>query len=150
MLSYLAVVSLFSLIYAYFGYPAILCFFDQTTEPENTYDNHNQPSSLSVIIAARNEEKSIRNKITNTLALSFNEHTVKDELTKPASRIQILIADDASDDRTAEIVREFSSFGIQCITLPERGGKEKALKETLTHASGEIIVFYRYQGRALR
>jgi cellulose synthase/poly-beta-1,6-N-acetylglucosamine synthase-like glycosyltransferase len=141
MVSYLATISLLSILYAYFGYPAILYFFDQTTESENNYDMQNRPSSVSIIIAARNEEKSIRDKILNTLALSFEEHTVRDELKTESPGVQVLIADDASDDNTASIAGEFSDTGIQCISLRERGGKEKALQNALTFASGEIVIF---------
>ncbi len=141
MLAYIAVMSLFSIVYAYFGYAAILYFLDRTSESENNYDPNNRPESITVIIAARNEEKSIREKITNTLSLSFGTHTVEDELQSKEPRVQVLIADDASDDMTGQIAEEFRTKGVQFISLPKRGGKEKAQKNAISHARSEIIMF---------
>lgn len=141
MLTYIAIISLISILYAYFGYPAILYFFDQTTDIENTYETEKKPSSLSIVIATRNEEKSIKEKIENTLSLSFGETTVADEVKKENSRVQIIIADDCSDDLTHQQVKDIGVGAIEFISLAERGGKERAQKNALLYAKGEIIIF---------
>jgi glycosyltransferase involved in cell wall biosynthesis len=84
--------------------------------------------SVSVIVAAHNEEDVIGRKVENLLAL---EH--------PADRLEIIIASDGSDDATEEIVRGFGDR-VRLLALP-RGGKAAALEAAVASASGEILVF---------
>ncbi len=51
------------------------------------------------------------------------------------------MADDASTDGTAEIVAEYADRGVVRVGLAQRGGKERAQREALGHATGEIVAF---------
>jgi cellulose synthase/poly-beta-1,6-N-acetylglucosamine synthase-like glycosyltransferase len=81
------------LVYAYFGYPLVLWILTRF----RSQDVMRKPifPRVSIVIAARNEADKIRHKIDSTLALDY-----------PEERLEVLIASDASDDATDEIVRE--------------------------------------------
>lgn len=55
--------------------------------------------------------------------------------------MQIIITADGSDDRTADIVREFEPDGIVLYYTPERSGKMAAINRAVEGCSGEIIMF---------
>jgi glycosyltransferase involved in cell wall biosynthesis len=83
-----------------------------------------------MIITAYNEEKRIKDKLDNTLALEY-----------PGEKLQILVASDGSTDRTNEIVKGYEKNGIELVAIDERGGKENAQKEALSKAKGDVIIF---------
>src|SRR5262245_31505220 len=100
-------------MYTYFGYPFALWALTKRRS-RNTLKQEIFPP-VSIIIAARNEVDKIRQKIEHTLALDY-----------PDERLEILVASDASDDRTNEIVRDYTGHGVRLIGAPERKGKEYA------------------------
>lgn len=120
--------SIFMVFYAYFGYPLSLIiagFFKRKAVKKETFWPH-----TTLIITAYNEEKRIREKLENTLAIDY-----------PKDKLQILVTSDGSTDKTHEIVREFEKDGVELLVIENRGGKENAQKEAVKHARGEIIVF---------
>src|SRR5262249_48369892 len=86
--------------------------------------------SLSVLIAAHNEEASIARKIRETLSLDY-----------PSDKLEILVVSDASMDRTDEIVRAFTDPRVKLLRIQQQRGKTHAQNEGVKHCSGEIIVF---------
>src|SRR5690349_13406759 len=93
-------VSLLLLLYAYVGYPALLAVVAglrrcRTPEPGFT-------PSISVLIAAYNEEAHIRRKIEQTLELEY-----------PADQLEVVVASDGSADGTAEIVESFADSRVR-------------------------------------
>jgi cellulose synthase/poly-beta-1,6-N-acetylglucosamine synthase-like glycosyltransferase len=141
MLTYVAVISLFSILYAYFGYALILYALDRSNAYNPNYNEKKIPKTISIIIACRNEESSIKEKLQNTLSLQFNLHTVEEELIKPDSKVEVIIADDASDDDTYKISSEYFNKGVKFVSLGARGGKEKSQKNAVNNAKNEIILF---------
>ncbi len=116
------------LLYTYAGYPALLWLLGRVrSRPLPTGETEWPRISLS--IPAYNEEAQIEELIRSLLALDY-----------PRDRMQILIVSDASSDRTDEIVRGYSSEGIELLRLEERGGKTKAENAAASHLDGEIIV----------
>lgn len=85
---------------------------------------------LSLIITVCNEEKRIRQKLENTLALDY-----------PKEKLQVIVASDGSTDATNSIVEEYQDQGFELLVLPERRGKENAQKEAVKTAKGEVLVF---------
>ena len=85
--------------------------------------------SVSVIIAAYNEEHVIAERLENALALDY-----------PRERLQILVASDGSTDRTEDIVASYASRGVLLLSLPRRG-KIRTLNAAVARASGKILVF---------
>lgn len=90
---------------------------------------------ISIIVAARNEEKNIRSLLISLVNQSYSE-----ELT------EIIIADDQSTDRTADIVKEFSNKwqNLKLIYVKDRdsviSAKKNALAQAINIANGEIIL----------
>ena len=55
-------------------------------------------------------------------------------------KLEILVVDSSSDDRTQEISREYESRGIKLVIQPGREGKASAIHYGVQHATGEIII----------
>ena len=83
-----------------------------------------------MIITAYNEERDLRAKLENTLALDY-----------PAEKLEIIVASDCSSDRTDDIAREFADRGVRLHRQPKRLGKTAAQNAAVKLASGEIILF---------
>ncbi|MBU2617831.1 MAG: glycosyltransferase family 2 protein [Euryarchaeota archaeon] len=95
-------------------------------EFEVDIDSSYEPS-ISIIIPTYNEELVIEDKLKNTLSLSH-----------PSHKLQIIVIDSASSDRTAEIAKSFSS--VEVIRQDKRLGKAIALSEAFDHVTGEVVV----------
>jgi poly-beta-1,6-N-acetyl-D-glucosamine synthase len=117
------------LVYVYAGYLVVLAIIGRLWRVRRTTASNHNPS-ISVLIAARNEEKDIGWKIAETLKWNY-----------PAERLEILVASDASDDATDQIVRQFAWRGVKLVLMKCRGGKARALNELATLASGEVLFF---------
>ncbi len=98
-------------------------------------DRASRPS-VSIIIAARNEEENIGRCLRSMCGLTY-----------PREKLEILVVDDRSTDRTAEIVRGFSakSDSIRLITAHQPTdhlrGKANAVNQGMGASRGEIILF---------
>ena len=129
------------IFYVYAGYPALL-FLISRFRRTATGDSSFTPS-ISILIAAYNEEKSIGKKLEETLALDY-----------PADRREILVLSDCSSDATDDIVRSFADRGVRLIRVPQRLGKTNAQNFGVREATGEVLVFSdattKYHPQALR
>jgi cellulose synthase/poly-beta-1,6-N-acetylglucosamine synthase-like glycosyltransferase len=85
---------------------------------------------VTILIAAYNEEKVIRAKLENTLALDY-----------PPAKRQIIVVSDGATDATDDIAREYASRGVILHELPERLGKVPALRTAEPRITGEIVLF---------
>jgi glycosyltransferase involved in cell wall biosynthesis len=83
--------------------------------------------SVSVIIAAHNEEDVIERRLQNLLALDY-----------PGEQLEIVVASDASTDRTDELVE--SQPGVRLLRCA-RGGKVAAQNEAVRETRGEVLAF---------
>lgn len=114
--------------YSYFGYPILLVilgwFRSETVEKAEII------SSVSLLITAYNEEKVIRQKIENSLALDY-----------PLDKLEIIVASDGSTDKTNVIVAEYADRGVRLNHSVERKGKTAAQNDAVLKSSGEVIVF---------
>ncbi|MCB0103940.1 MAG: glycosyltransferase family 2 protein [Anaerolineales bacterium] len=120
--------SVFFVLYTYFGYPIILEFLAGFKRTQIDYPEHFP--TITLLIAAYNEEASIEEKIKNSLALQY-----------PVSKLQILVAADGSTDHTPDIVRAYADQGVDLSYIPERGGKMAAIVRALsTMAHGEVVI----------
>jgi cellulose synthase/poly-beta-1,6-N-acetylglucosamine synthase-like glycosyltransferase len=86
--------------------------------------------SVSIIIAAHNEEAHILATLENKLQLDY-----------PPDRRQIIVVSDGSTDGTDDIVRAFSERGVLLLRQEPRNGKTAALNLAVRHATGELLVF---------
>ena len=122
-------VAVFLLAYVCFGYLFLLCLLSLFRQSRVRTDETYQPT-VSLIIAAYNEEAVIGEKIENTLKLDY-----------PKDKLEIIVFSDASTDRTDEIVKSYAEQGVELLRIEGRKGKTTCQNEAVKIASGEIIVF---------
>jgi poly-beta-1,6-N-acetyl-D-glucosamine synthase len=115
--------------YVYLGYPMLLALLGMVYRVRPLICEDYLPT-VSVLIAARNEEKDIAWKIRECLDWDY-----------PSDHIEVLVASDASEDRTDEIVREITDPRLTFIRIESRVGKNLALNRLAPLAHGEIIFF---------
>jgi glycosyltransferase involved in cell wall biosynthesis len=85
--------------------------------------------TLSVLIPAYNEERTIRQVLTAVSAQRIAGVT-----------LQVIVVNDASRDRTAEVVRESSELYHSFVDLPRNGGKGAAVIAGLRAATGDYVL----------
>jgi len=83
--------------------------------------------TVTVVVAAYNEETVIARRIENLLALDY-----------PRDRLRIVVSSDASSDRTEEIALQYPEVSV--IPNP-RGGKVAAQDRAVRQAESEIVAF---------
>jgi len=122
-------ISIFLLFYTYIGYPVLLYLLSLLRKSEIITDENYHPT-VSLIIAAYNEEVVIESKIKNSLNLDY-----------PKDKLEIIVFSDASTDKTDEIVKSYENQGIKLIRIEGRKGKTFCQNEATKIAKGEIVVY---------
>jgi cellulose synthase/poly-beta-1,6-N-acetylglucosamine synthase-like glycosyltransferase len=84
---------------------------------------------VSIVFSAYNEERCIREKIENCLALDY-----------PADRLEIVVGCDGCTDRTAEIARTVGGERVKVHEAERRGGKPGLISRLVPAAEGDIVV----------
>lgn len=101
--------------------------------PSFLSSRQNPKTSVSIIIAARNEEPNIKKTIDCLLAQNY-----------PKELTEIIIVDDQSTDGTVEIINSYASQGVKLLKLnPEKklnSYKKKAIKKAIDLSYGDLIV----------
>ena len=120
--------NLFFICYVYLGYPLLLLLL-AGFKSRKIFKSSIEPK-VSLIISAFNEEKNIKAKILNILKLDY-----------PKNKLEVIVASDASTDRTNDIVNEFSSYGVKLLRVEGRLGKTEVQNQAVEKSSGEIIIF---------
>ena len=124
-------VSAFAIFYPMIGYPLTLLLLDKIIKRKNTKDYTYKPK-VSVIISAYNEEKVIEKKLNNIIKTDYPD-------------FEVIIANDASNDRTVELAEDFikshPDFDIRVNTVRNHLGKTNAQDEAVEVAKGDILVF---------
>jgi cellulose synthase/poly-beta-1,6-N-acetylglucosamine synthase-like glycosyltransferase len=87
--------------------------------------------AVTVVVAAHNEEEVIERRIENLLALDY-----------PAHRFDVVVASDASIDRTDELVEAAAAQDprVRLLRCP-RGGKVAAQNRAVRETTAEILAF---------
>jgi cellulose synthase/poly-beta-1,6-N-acetylglucosamine synthase-like glycosyltransferase len=87
--------------------------------------------SVALIVAAHDEEAVIGRRLENLLALDY-----------PADRLQLVVASDASEDRTNEIVSEVAAREprVRLLDCP-RGGKVAAQDRAVRETTSDVVAF---------
>jgi cellulose synthase/poly-beta-1,6-N-acetylglucosamine synthase-like glycosyltransferase len=115
--------------YVYFLYPlivrALAALFGRSVARRSDV----RPS-VTVVITAYNEEKSIAAKIGNVLSLDY-----------PPELLDVIVMSDASSDRTDEIVRQYGMDRVRLIRVEGRVGKTSCQNRAVASADGQIVVF---------
>ena len=117
------------------AYLGLILFLRRGWKNLKTYDlKSNQfKTTVSVMIAARNEEDKIYNTISDILAQDYPSHLV-----------ELIVVDDHSTDRTSEIVLSFADRGVKLLVLneskPLNSYKKKAITEAIKLSESELII----------
>lgn len=122
--------SLAAVLYSYIGYPLLLLLCHPFLRRSASQPDEHYCPTVSIILAAYNEEDCLAAKLDNCLALEY-----------PADKLQILVGSDGSDDRTCEIAAEYRSRGVELHDYQQRRGKMATVNRLVEQASGEICVF---------
>lgn len=100
---------------------------------DSQFDNAH--TTISVIIPARNEEKNIAACLQGIINQLY-----------PSDLYEILVVDDFSTDRTAEVVQSYSNKNVTLISLQSfitekiNSYKKKAIEIAISQAKGDLIV----------
>jgi len=117
--------------WGYIGYPLFLQFVTKNQPKPWYWDkkraNPNNLPSVSLIIPTYNEEKVIGKKIENILKLEY-----------PKNKIEFLVVDSNSTDKTREIVSKFPR--IKLILQSEAKGKLSAINHAMKFAKNDVII----------
>jgi cellulose synthase/poly-beta-1,6-N-acetylglucosamine synthase-like glycosyltransferase len=122
-------VSVLGIGFAYFGYGALLWALSKIWTRRGVKDQSHSPS-VTFIIAAHNEERSIEGKLRNVLGLDY-----------PRDQLEVIVGSDASSDDTDEIVRRWAGEGVQLLRMQDRTGKTAVQNACAEKARGQILVF---------
>lgn len=117
--------------YTYVGYVLYL-WIQSRLWPRPVHKPAIEPT-VSVIMAVHNEEARLPEKLRNLGSLDY-----------PKGSLELVIASDASTDRTDEIVaaaQQFSRIQTKSVRCPVRSGKAAALANAIAAAHGEILFF---------
>jgi len=121
-------IALIGIAYTYVGYGLIITLLARwRSRPVRREDI---TPSVTMLVAAYNEESCIAAKIENTLALDY-----------PPDKIEIVVVTDGSTDHTNEIVAAYAERGVRLLYQPERRGKVGALIRAFPLIQSEIVVF---------
>lgn len=124
-------ISAFAIFYAMIGFPITLMILGKIIKRKNKKDYSYKPK-VTMIISAYNEEKVIEKKLENIIQSDYKD-------------LEIIIANDCSNDKTVEICERFiknhPEMDIKISTAKDHFGKTNAQNEAVEKANGEILVF---------
>jgi cellulose synthase/poly-beta-1,6-N-acetylglucosamine synthase-like glycosyltransferase len=120
--------SLGLLVYTHVGYPLVLWLLARARRTRPLPEHSAEPlPSVSLIVAAYDEEGGIEQKVKNALALDY-----------PRDRFELIVASDGSEDGTADLAR---AAGADIVLDLPRAGKAAAQDAAVERARGEIVAF---------
>lgn len=124
-------ISIFLVIYTFVGYGFflyILVRIKRLFKKPFVFKTESVLPTVTILIAAYNEEDIIEDKIENTLLLNY-----------PKDKIQAIFITDGSSDSTAAKVAGFNE--VMLLHEDNRAGKMTAIKRAIPFIEGEITVF---------
>ena len=122
--------SLGALAWTHLGYP-VAAEIAARRRPRPVRKDEAAEPSVTVIVPAYNEEPVIERRLENLLALDY-----------PPEKLEIVIASDASTDRTNELVSRVAAreSRVRLLDCP-RGGKVAAQDRAVRESSAEVVAF---------
>jgi cellulose synthase/poly-beta-1,6-N-acetylglucosamine synthase-like glycosyltransferase len=116
-------------VYPFAIYPMVVAWLARRSRWKTSELRTTELPTVALVICALNEERIIRQKVENSLALNY-----------PAGLLRIVVISDGSTDQTAEIGREFRPAGVEVVDQPVRRGKITNLNEIVPARDEDIIV----------
>jgi cellulose synthase/poly-beta-1,6-N-acetylglucosamine synthase-like glycosyltransferase len=122
--------SLGALAWTHAGYP-LAAGIAARLRPRPVRGDAGAEPTVSVIVAAYNEEPVIERRLENLLALDY-----------PAEKLELVVASDASSDRTDELVEAVAAREprVRLLACP-RGGKVAAQNRAVRETTGDVVAF---------
>ncbi len=122
--------SLVALAWTHVAYPVAAELAARARPRPVRKDDESEPS-VTVIIPAYNEERVIERRLANLLALDY-----------PPDKLEIVVASDASSDRTNELVAAIAAREerVSLLECP-RGGKVAAQDRAVRGADSDVVAF---------
>jgi len=119
-----------ALAWTHAGYPLAAGALARVRERRVAKDTAAEPA-VTVIVAAYNEEPVIERRLDNLLALDY-----------PGDKLEIVVASDASDDRTNELVEAVAAREprVRLLDCP-RGGKVAAQDRAVRETTSDVVAF---------
>lgn len=130
LLEFIGFVMVFLIVYIFIGYPIILFILNLFMRKSGFKKDSSITPFVSFMISCYNEEKVIKDKLINALAMDY-----------PVDKIEIIVISDCSSDNTDKIVENFSESSIRLLRMEKRQGKTIGLNYAVAQAKGEVIVF---------
>lgn len=115
--------SIVGILYTYVGYPLLLwCVGKKQPIAARTV-----MPSVSILLAARNEEANLPRKLASLRALDYPKHL-----------LQIIVASDGSTDGTNDLLR--AAPDVTPVLIHPAVGKAEAMNQAVQAAGGEVLV----------
>lgn len=127
------VASILLILYTYFLYPIGLFAVSRlvsASNPRRSFETDAELPTVTLIVAAYNEEDVIAKKIENCLDLDY-----------PREKLDVVVFSDASSDRTDEIVRSYADRGVELVRIEGRVGKTECQNRVAERVDRDILVF---------
>lgn len=126
LLTILTLLVVFLLFWLYGGYYFFLFLLSIFKRKIYVPEKFELPT-ISLLITVYNEESFIEKKIKNTLGLDYD-----------LDKLEIIVVDDCSTDKTAEIVKKYPE--IKLIRKKKRSGKARSVNLGIKKAKNQIVV----------
>jgi cellulose synthase/poly-beta-1,6-N-acetylglucosamine synthase-like glycosyltransferase len=122
--------SLGAIVWTHAGYPLVTIAAARVRGRPVAKDPSAEPS-VTVVVAAYNEDTVIERRLENLLALDY-----------PPDGLDVIVASDASDDRTNELVETVAAREprVRLLDCP-RGGKVAAQNRAVAATASEVVAF---------
>jgi biofilm PGA synthesis N-glycosyltransferase PgaC len=119
------------ILQTYIGYPLGIYLKSKGGTKSRFKENisDSELPSITVFVAAYNEERWIARKIENALALDY-----------PRDLVQIMVASDGSTDQTVSIAKRYANQGVEIRHNPCRAGKMALMNREIPLVQGEIVL----------
>lgn len=132
MMAVWTIAALFTLLYA-----TLMLLYRKGWQEQPVFNKTDTApqTKISIIIPARNEEDNIGKCLDAILAQNY-----------PAAQYEVIVVDDHSTDKTADIVKGYREQNIRCIKLADHAGdttiayKKKALSLGIAASAGDLII----------
>jgi cellulose synthase/poly-beta-1,6-N-acetylglucosamine synthase-like glycosyltransferase len=121
----------FALVFhTFIGYPLLITALARCRGNKAPLAEPLASSTVTVVLAARNEQDRIVPRLENLLASDY-----------PADRLSIILVSDGSTDQSARRVADLNDSRVTLIERDERAGKPACLNLGVDAARSDIIVF---------
>jgi len=112
----------------YFAY-----VWNYTKKPWKLGIDRNFQPEISILVPIHDEERSIESKLRNIMDVSY-----------PKEKIEVIVADDASEDKTLMKVKDFmennTELTVKVVRQNSRAGKSAALNKALAFSTSSIVI----------